>query len=917
MIKNLGSRFTQLIIFIALLLALLGVRLFVLSVFQNESWSEASENLSVKSVYSSSPRGQIYDRYGRLLAGNVQTFSVQFNGSGLKTQEINDTALSLARLLEQNGDTYVDNFPIVIDEYGNFAYTYQQSIDQWLKSMELPEGLSAEEAFSELRSIYGVDESLDVFEAQESLQNVFGLYIPITVRLMKYTGDVDRDSFLDKYNLPEGSGPAEAFAALRSKFSIDRSLSAEDARKILVIRNELFDMGYRQYLPATIANGISEKSIVEIEERSKEFPGTSVVSKLKRYYPNGSTASHIIGYMGRISEANKEYYVDELGYNAGDLIGMSGLESSLESILHGTDGVEYLQVNASGKKVKSISNTPPKKGKDVYITMDLELQKVAEDALQQALDAISTGGVFHSKYGDYNYGKAYKNANVGAVVALEVETGDVLCMASNPDFDLNLFAEGISSEDWNSLQSKNPRDQLAPAPLYNVATRSAVQPGSTFKMVTATAALDQGLNPNTRLRDGGFVMVGNRPYNCLIWTTSNTTHGSLNLPEALEVSCNYYFYDVATGKDYYTGRSLGYDMDIDTIMKYARQYGLGEATGIEISETVAPAPSAESKMRSQKALLRYALNANAEKFFKTRVLADPELLSEKIEEIVSWADENPVRSEIIERLSESDMGIKEGMEVELAELCKYTYFNYAEWTLGDEFNIAIGQGENAYTPLQMANYIATIGNGGLHNKVSLIKTIEGEGKREKEEAAKVDITDENLSYIIDGMNRVAQGSKGSLRGVFGTFPVKVAAKSGTATKDGKINWPDELEYLKTYLPQILRDVSWEEVESEAARLMEEYPSTYTNRESASRRAIINLSGGTVSAASIDRFKEDYSPFAWVVAMAPADDPKIAVATLIFQGGTAAYAAPVAREVIGAYLRLGTEYEGYSITSGLK
>lgn len=926
MIKKLQNRYTQLILVILFLMVLLAVRLLVVTVFQHERWVEASDNLSIKSVATSAPRGRILDRYGRVLAGNVQTFSVQFSDSGLDDAEINDRALQLIKIFEANGDEYNDNFSIVFNEQGEFEYTYQQDIDSWLDSMNLPLGLTAEQAFERLRMIYEIDETFDVYEAQEYLQNIYKVYPPISVRLMKYTADINKESFLQKYGLDKESmkkkygiekelSAQEAFEELRNKFEIDSRMSAEDARKIMVVRNELADMGYRQYMPATLATGISDETIVKIEELSKTLTGVDIVSETVRYYPNGTTASHILGYLGKISEANKSKYVDELGYDANDLIGQSGLESAFESTLKGTDGIQYVQVNVKGERVKVISETAPKKGNDLYSTIDLDLQKVAEDALEQALTQIQRGGKFESKYGDYNYGTAYKNATVGAAVAIEVETGDVLAMASYPDFDPNLFVRGINSQDWASLQSTNPRNSLAPAPLYNVAARSAIQPGSTFKMVTATAAMDQGLSPKQKLKDGGYVKVGNRPYNCLIYTMFHTTHGYVDLAHALEVSCNYYFYDIATGKDYYTGKSLGYDLDIDTIMEYAKQYGLGEPTGIEISETVATRPSAEKKMNSTKALLKYALNANAEKYFKRKVLADPDLMAKYIDEIVSWTEENPTRNELLSRMP--GVGVKDDMVVELTDLCKYTYFNYAQWTLGDEFSISIGQGENAYTPLQMANYVATIGNDGTHNKVSLIKAIEGKGQTEKDEPTQVSITKDNLAYIIQGMKLVAQGSSGSLRGIFGNFPVSVVAKSGTADKDGKINWPDEVEYVKTYLSSIAPGISWEQVEEEMVRLMSEYPETYTTRDLAVRKAVINLSNGSVNSAKIDRFKDEYDPFAWVVATAPEDDPKIAVAVLLFQGGKAAYAAPVAREIIGEYLHVGDVYEEYDLDTKLQ
>jgi penicillin-binding protein 2 len=162
------------------------------------------------------------------------------------------------------------------------------------------------------------------------------------------------------------------------------------------------------------------------------------------------------------------------------------------------------------------------------------------------------------------------------------------------------------------------------------------------------------------------------------------------------------------------------------------------------------------------------------------------------------------------------------------------------------------------------------------------------------------------------MKLVATGSKGSLKGVFGNFPVQVAGKTGTAERAGKINPPDEVEYVKQYLPRIDSSLRWNDVESELTRLMADYPEYYTTRNTAVRQAVFNLSNGRVTPAKLDFYKGSYDPFAWVMTMAPANDPKIAVGVLVFQGGTAGYAAPVAREVIAKYLQLDKVYEDYNI-----
>lgn len=894
------------------MMAILGLRLFDLTVVEGSVWDERASSISVKTISTSAPRGEILDRYGRVLAGNIPSFTVHFSPGDLSNEEINRVSRNLIHILEANGDAYYDNFPILM-ENGKFEYTYQKDIEDWLASQAMPTDYSAEQAFDEMRRRQNIDEGLNKYDAQAELQTVYNIFPPISVKNMKFLKELDKESFLGRYYLDLDLTAEQAFRALREKFEIPADLTDEEARKIMVVRNELSSQGYRKYMPAKIAGGVSNNTIVIIEEKNSDLPGVEVVAESIRYYPNGNTAAHVLGYLGQISESEKSYYVDEKGYKPTDMVGQEGLEKSFESYLKGTDGTKNVEVNAFGELVRVINETEPQKGKDLYLTIDLELQKTAEDALQQALTEIQKAGTFKSQWGDFKYGTAYKNANVGAVVALEVETGDVLAMASYPDFDPNLFATGISKEDWNALQGQNLRDPLSPLPLFNVAARTAVQPGSTFKMVTATAALESGLDPNRKLRDGGYVKLGNRTYGCLIWNRSRGNHGYINLMEALEVSCNYYFFDIATGRDFYKRTSLGLrePMNIEKITSFAQQYGLGVKTGIEIPETVVPVPSQERKMAQIKSMLRNVLIGRAEMYFQKSIIQDKEKLKENIDTIVSWTEENPTRNELIQRMGK--MGVKENLVETVVDLCKFTYFNQAAWTTGDELNISIGQGENAYTPLQMANYIATIGNKGVHNQVSLIKAIEGEGPHVKEPGKKISLQNEdNLKYIIEGMKRVATGPKGSLKGTFGNFPVQVAGKTGTAERAGKINPPDEVEYIKQYLPKINGSLKWTDVELEMNRLLKEYPDIYSTRNYAVRQAVINLSGGRVTAAKIDAYKASYDPFAWVMAMAPADDPKIAVAVLLFQGGTAGYAAPVAREVIGKYLQLDKIYEDYSI-----
>ena len=903
--KLLNSRFHQILILAIVLVLVLCVRLFVLTVIQKDSWEAAADSQNTKEITTLAPRGKILDRYGREIATNRQVFTLTFNASGLSTEEINQTCYSLVQILEANGDEYVDNFPIIIED-GAFRYTYDDQKAQWLSNRGFSTDLTAEQAFNALRTQYEIDPQLDRYEAAEILQDTYSVYPPINIRSMTYTYDTQKEQFLEKYGLDTDLSAEEAFSQLRETYKIDETLSDTEARKLFRIREEIQTLGYNRYLSATIASDISDETLIYVEESASALKGVEISSETVRYYPNGSTLAHVIGYMGSISDSQYEEYVTEKGYNADDLIGKDGIEASMEEYLKGTDGITQVRVNSTGDYIDTISETEPVAGQNVYLTIDLDLQKVAEDALERAINAVANGTTFQSEYGNVRMSR-YENCASGAAVAIDVETGDVLAMASYPDYDPNIFAEGISTEDWESVQSTNPRDYLAPTPLYNIATKASVQPGSTFKPVTAVAALQAGLDPDLNIRDRGHIDIGGRSFGCSAWNMYGGTHGTLNLVSGIQNSCNYYFYCIATGTDWGTGASLGYDEDIniEKIMEVAQEFGLGQETGIELDEATTPLASAERKMESTKNSLWSYLYSNAINYWPESVVNDDEALRTDIDTIVSWTEENPSRGEIISRIGEQTQ-VEESQIEAVADLCKYSYFNQAQWTVGDEFNISIGQGDNAYTPLQMAQYVATLGNYGVRNQVSIVKGIEGEGETQKDDPYTISVDKDDISKVIEGMKRVV--TNGTLAGMFSRLDVEVAGKTGTAERSGYINPVDEVSYVREHLSSIAPGVSWSEVEEIMEDLMLEDPESYTTENDTVDDAVIQASGRTVTQSDIDQFKDTYDEFAWVVTMAPADDPKIAVVVMLVQGGTSYNAGPVAREIIGEYLKLSDENE---------
>ncbi len=914
---NPDKRAKQLFIVFVALIVLMAGRLGMLTVFENNYWETMSENLSVKNIITPAPRGEIRDRRGRLVAGNLASFDVQMSSGDRENSEVNKIVLTTVKILEANGDSYIDNLPIVISN-GKFAYKYDEEIKQWLISQDMSVNYTARQAFDELRGRFEIDNSVSDFEAQSILQTKYNVFPPISVRSMEFTKELEKQRFLGKYHLDKKTigknlTARQAFFSLKEHFEIPEEYDDELSRKIMVIRNETL-VGFLNYMPATIAKRISSKSVVELKENSELIQGVRVVSEAKRFYPYGEIGAHAIGYLGQISESQRNEYVNKKHYDPNQLIGKDGLERTYESTLKGKDGVKKLQVNASGRLVRVLSETKPRKGKDIYMTIDMELEKTMVEALNNTVKAIRSGTVFPSEYGAYKMKQA-ANANVAAAVAIDPKTGEVLAMASTPAFDPNLFSEGISADVWKSLQPENDRDLLAPRPLFNVATMTAVQPGSTFKPVTATAALESGLSPERKLYDDGAVKMGGRSFGCWLWNTKHAKHGSINVSQALEVSCNYFFYDLVANKDFAKNSFLGLnkDMGVKKVTEYAKQYGLGESTGIEIPEVVTSVPTEEQKKNSIKTILKNTLYSKGELYFGEKTFKNSKLMDKKVAYILGWMEENPTFKEVYERLKR--IGVKEKYLGELARYVKYDCFTQAKWTLGDSLNIAIGQGDNSFTPIQMANYAATIANKGERYKVTLVKDIQGERTTVPKVTGKVDVkNDKTYDAVTKGMIAVGKGSKGSLKGVFGHFPMKVICKTGTAQKSGRIPVKNEVEYVKKNLGKIAPKLSWAQIDKKMKELMKEKPTVYRTENSAVRQAIITLSDGKVTAEQIDAYKGTYDSFAWVIAAAPADDPKIAVAVLVFQGGTAANAGPCAREIIGKYFALnsGENYTNFSI-----
>lgn len=944
------------------------VKILYMTTFKYEHYTELAENKTYKQLLIKAPRGEIKDRYGRLLAGNKNLFTVQVSGDEIKRKDsngksmANDICLKLINLLEKNNEEYIDEFPIYIQN-GKYYYTFDKNIREYKNNNNIPQELDAKESFYYLVDQLvseGVltqdDRKLEVSKLQKKL-NENGYYPPILVSKWLFTEQKNKQDWLESYGIENSKITAKkAFYEIRNNknYKIDKNLSDSDARKILVVRDLIKSQGYSQYNPITIATDISQKTISQLEESAIELPGVSVAVEPVRYYPNTTLASHILGHMGKMPSGQEDKYLNrEEGktYSKGDTVGISGIEKSYEEQLRGVDGYKKVQVDALGRITRELDVSEPKSGDTVYLSIDKDLQEDTENALKGVLEALRVGGTYKSKYGNKTFSSAAKNAASGAVIAIDAKNGDVLSMASYPNYDPNKFVNGISYEDYQALQPKNKNDVLAANPQVNLATQGVFQPGSTFKMVTGMAAIDNGLSPNYAIQDTGVIRLGgpkSRPFADLIWHKSRSNHGYTDLYKAIQESCNIYFYTIGSGKNYTGGKDPSVKVGAKGIIEYAKKFGLDDYTGLneEIDERKGSVPNMAAKLETTKTLLRdYLTKEMANDFTDISKSKNPKEYESRIEEIVSWADETKTvgRVEAMERLTK--MKVKEDRVETLADSIVFSYLNFAKWSTADTFNISIGQGENQYTPAQMARYVAAIGNGGNLVELSVVDRVISNDYNnvdiDENKVEKIDFNNpEKLKDLIEGMKRVS--TQGSGKGIFGpNYPISVASKTGTAEKSGKIPTENEVEYLKSHMSsygvsldeavklaekmkkakekelteerinEIKEELKRKDLKEEERKSLEEelkdgvnVKLEDTDKVNASylRKAIKELNP-KITDEKIDSYKESYKSFAWAVAVAPADDPEIAVVAMIPQGESSSNAMLLIREVLGSYFDL--------------
>ena len=482
-----------------------------------------------------------------------------------------------------------------------------------------------------------------------------------------------------------------------------------------------------------IRTRLSDEEVAKFAANRYRFEGVEIKGRLFRQYPYGDVASHALGYMGRIDQADQARLEEDgvdANYRGTDYIGKAGVEASYQHELHGTTGFERVEIDAAGRsKLPPLSRTPSQPGNNVALTLDMTLQQVAENA-----------------FGERR----------GALVAIEPESGGVLAFVSKPGFDPNLFVDGIDPQSWAELNNSIDK------PLNNRAIAGMYPPGSTFKPFMALAALELGKRtPRSTIHDPGYFDFGGRRFR----DSRPGGNGVVDLYKSIVMSSDTYYYQVAN------------DLGIDAIAGFMKHFGFGERTGIDLQgEATGVLPSPEWKMKR----------------FKR-----PE---------------------------------------------------QQKWYAGETISIGIGQGYNAYTPIQLAQAMATLANGGAMYRPHLIAYVDDPrtGERrpvEPELVHKVPVRRDHLEFVkraLAGVNK-----EGTAARSFANAPYTSGGKTGTAQVIG-IKQNEKYEESKV-----------------AERL------------------------------------RDHSLF---IAFAPLENPKIALSVVVENGGFGARAAaPIARTVLDYYL----------------
>jgi penicillin-binding protein 2 len=479
-------------------------------------------------------------------------------------------------------------------------------------------------------------------------------------------------------------------------------LSAEERTHTLRRVARLLEVPYRQIerdlaarngdllTPVTVKTGVQAAKVNYLLEHQNDFPGVQINQVSLRRYDQGAIAAQVLGYVGEISKEQLESRAED-GYAAGDRIGQAGVESAYDTFLRGRPGIGRVYVDALGQ-VKSAREYQqlPEAGHNVRLTIDADLQRVAEEAIEYGIRVAHEDGRWA--------------ADGGALVAMDPNTGEILALASNPTFDPRIFTGRVEQKDLNKL-----KDPSANVPTLNRAVAGVYPPGSTFKPITALAALEEGMvAPDELIQCTGKEVIDGQTFT----NWDPFVNEPMQMTTALAASCDTYFYQLGL---------RFYERPDSPLQKWSRRMGFGSLTGVDLGpEEVGLMPTPEWRRR----------------YFKTEI--------DKI------------------------------------------------WTSGDSVQLAIGQGDVLVTPLQMARFYAMLANGGKLVEPHVVKAVEEPGNESQPPVVlrpyapkppkDVGLSQGSLRVVQEGLYAATHESYGTSSGIFGSFPIEIVGKTGTAEK---------------------------------------------------------------------------------------------------------------------------------------
>lgn len=483
--------FFILLLFAACLVIYVG-RLANMQLVEGESYSQQADRKSLRTVSVSAPRGGIYDRNGVPLVINDMGYSIKIDKADM-TNETNDLEVyrELLGILQENGFSYEDALPISGPPY---AY--------------------------------------DVTGEDDERGNAR------VAKLMKYLEHTE--------TIPA----AQAMEELVKKLKLS-DCAFPDQRRLAGLVYDMKQQDFSVTNPFTVVSGVDIKTVTMVKERQVYLDGVVVEAEPIRTFVTQS-AAHILGQIGSITPENYDDYI-EAGYEPNEKVGRTGIENTMEEYLRGTPGERTINSNLKTGETSSAVTLEPTPGNNVYLTIDINLQRTLEYSLENTIKSIAERGTEGKRNG--------ADANAGAAVMLDVNTGEVLAMASYPNYDPQEYQTSYS------LLAANEEK-----PLFNRAIQGVYAPGSTFKIATALSALENGIvTVKDKVRDEGIYKYYDQyqPH-CWVYDDYGRTHGSVDVAEAIRVSCNYYFYEV--------GRLTG----IDKLNATCRALGLGGKSGIDL-----------------------------------------------------------------------------------------------------------------------------------------------------------------------------------------------------------------------------------------------------------------------------------------------------------------------------------------------